>query len=97
MIGDIQRPPKGDRLFLRAWREYRGLTQEELARRAFGLNKDGKSRISKYESGTSDPPLSVLLRLASALGIRACFLFWPPKAVFQLEPPAKHPPSDVME
>jgi transcriptional regulator with XRE-family HTH domain len=51
---------------LRKIREQRGLTQEALA------EKVGVSRgyLSRLEMGRHDPPLSLLRRLAKALGVK---------------------------
>ncbi len=53
---------------LRTWRRERGLTQEELAKKA-GVTK---FYISQLETGIRDnPSLPVLRRLAKALGVSA--------------------------
>ncbi len=53
---------------LRTWRRERGLTQEELAKKA----KVTKFYISQLETGLRDnPSLPVLRRLAKALGVSA--------------------------
>ncbi len=53
---------------LRTWRRARGLTQEELAKKA-GVTK---FYISQLETGIRDnPSLPVLRRLAKALGVSA--------------------------
>ncbi len=53
---------------LRRWRRARGLTQEELAKKA-GVTK---FYISQLETGIRDnPSLPVLQRLAKALGVSA--------------------------
>ncbi len=48
-----------------AWREYLGLTQSELARRA-GMQQ---SSVARIEGGGSKPRQSTLRRLASAMGL----------------------------
>ncbi len=51
---------------LRAWRRERGLTQEELAKKA----KVTKFYVSQLETGLrGNPSLPVLQRLAKALGV----------------------------
>ena len=51
---------------LRTWRQERGFTQEELAKKA----KVTKRYISQLETGLQEnPPLPVLQRLAKALGV----------------------------
>ena len=51
---------------LRTWRQERGFTQEELAKKA----KVTKRYISQLETGHQEnPPLPVLQRLAKALGV----------------------------
>lgn len=57
-----RRPP---RIFLREWRETRGLTQERLAER---LDVE-KMTISKWERGVSAVNTNVMRALADALGI----------------------------
>jgi XRE family transcriptional regulator of biofilm formation len=53
---------------LRTWRRDRGLTQEELAKKA----RVTKFYISQLETGLRDnPSLPVLRRLAKALGVSA--------------------------
>lgn len=49
----------------------RGLTQEDLAR-AIGVTKGA---IGNYETGVSSPKESVLIKLMSALGIDANYLY----------------------
>ena len=50
---------------LREYREYRGLTQEQLAK-AIGV---AKSTIAGYENGNRTPDVSKIKKLAAALGI----------------------------
>jgi transcriptional regulator with XRE-family HTH domain len=52
---------------LKALRERRGLTQEQLA------EKSGVSRtyLARLETGRQDPTLSTLEKLAKALGVKA--------------------------
>jgi len=59
---------------LRTWREYRSLTQQELADK-IGLTRVALARI---ESGTSQPRPSTRRALAKALGIRVEELMEPP-------------------
>jgi transcriptional regulator with XRE-family HTH domain len=59
---------RGERL--RAAREARGLTQDELAVR-LGF---GQSQMNKYENGKSDPTPEVLVRLATALEVSVDWL-----------------------
>ena len=51
---------------VRAWREYLGLTQEELAERA-GMSQPA---VAKLESPTARPRRVTLQKLAAALGLR---------------------------
>ncbi|MFJ5735443.1 helix-turn-helix domain-containing protein [Streptomyces microflavus] len=51
---------------LRAAREHRGLTQIQLGERA---GMDSKT-VHRIEYATSDPSLTMLLRLAAALDVR---------------------------
>jgi len=55
----------GDTRPLRIWREYRGLTQQQLANAA-GV---GKSYISQIEAGKKQPTVAVLQELARALAV----------------------------
>ncbi len=55
---------------LRAWREYRGLTVAELARKS-GL---GATTITELEAGAMDLSVKLLGALADALGARKGFL-----------------------
>lgn len=50
---------------LRVWREFRGLTQEQLAQAA-GISS---SYLSQIETGRRDGTLEVMVRLARALGV----------------------------
>ena len=50
---------------IRAWREYFGLTQQELAQRA-GMSQPALARLEK---GDSKPRASTLKKLAEAMGI----------------------------
>ncbi len=52
---------------LRVWRRYRGLTQQQLARKA----RISKPYLSQLESGAREASLSVLKRLAAALKLDA--------------------------
>ncbi len=52
-------------LALVIFREFRGLSQKELAR----LSRAGKSQVSKYESGRGLPQLPCLERLLDALEV----------------------------
>lgn len=51
---------------LKSARERLGLTQKELASRAFA-DSDFQSLISRYESGAVEPSISTLRRLAPVL------------------------------
>jgi len=52
-------------IYLRAWREEKGLTQSELAQRS----RFGQGVISRIEAGKEDPRISTLHQLAQAIGI----------------------------
>ncbi len=65
---------KPTRLFLTEWREYRHLTQEQLADR-IGTTK---GTISRWENRDRDPPLGALSALAEALDIEPESLFRDP-------------------
>ena len=60
--------------YLRAWRRYRGLTQEQLAERA-GISH---STVSRVENGESDLTRTTAAPLAAALKIRTADLFRDP-------------------
>jgi DNA-binding XRE family transcriptional regulator len=66
-------------LLLRKWRERRGLSLRELARKA-GMDF---STVHRIEKGTMSPTVNALEKLARALGIEARQLLprgWPPRA-----------------
>lgn len=63
-VRPIPKLPRRQRLFLREWRTYRGLTQERLAERA-GLTQ---GLISQLERNASDYTGETLAALANALG-----------------------------
>ena len=50
---------------IRAWREYFGMTQQELAQRA-GMTQPALARLEKYDS---KPRISTLKKIASAMDI----------------------------
>ena len=62
-------------------REFRGLSQAELARRA----SVGKSQLSRYESGRELPKLDSLSRLLTSLGIGFLELFYIVRLLDHLE------------
>ena len=55
----------GGMSLVRAWREYLGLTQEEVARR-MGITQPAYAKI---ESGKTQPRISTYKRLAKAMGV----------------------------
>ena len=61
-------PPIGKRLAMRLkqLRERRGLIQKQLAKKA-GLSH---GYLARLEIGMHDPPLSTLVKLAKALGVK---------------------------
>ncbi|MCZ8100737.1 MAG: helix-turn-helix transcriptional regulator [Burkholderiales bacterium] len=63
-------------LFLREWREHRGLTQDQLAQRV----GRSKGQISGWESGSRGLRQSVAAELAVALGISINDLYRDPIA-----------------
>lgn len=56
---------------LKYWRKRRGLSQEELAKRA----KVGRSYLARLETARQDPTLSTLEKLARALRVKVTRLF----------------------
>ncbi len=56
-----RRPAK---LFLAQWRQFLGLTQEQVAERV----ESTKGTISRWETGTRAPPFEALEALADAFG-----------------------------
>src|SRR5579884_754266 len=54
--------PRGN--FIKAWREFRGLTQDELAE----LCETTAASISRYETGAMPYSRGILERIADALG-----------------------------
>jgi len=72
-------PFNGDvpaRHFLREWREFKGLSQEELGRMVGATG----GMISRYEKGDRGLPLDFMLRLFDALDILPGQFFSPPQA-----------------
>ena len=65
---------RATRLYIEAWREKCGLTQEQLAQRV-GTTK---GTILRWETEVRDPPLAALGALAEAFGIDPPALFHPP-------------------
>jgi transcriptional regulator with XRE-family HTH domain len=59
---------------LREWREYKGVTQEELSARS-GVSRDG---ISNYETGQRSARRHTAERIARALGLEVDALMTPP-------------------
>jgi ribosome-binding protein aMBF1 (putative translation factor) len=57
---------EGDVSLVRAWREYLGLTQDELAGRA-GMTQPA---VAKLEASTARPRRATLQKLAEALGVK---------------------------
>ena len=64
----------GTRVYLREWREKRGLTQKELSL----LTGISESVISRYETGERRMYVDVLVELAGALRAHPGELFSPP-------------------
>lgn len=60
----LQKPRQRRRTFFREWREYRGLTQEQLA----GRLETSVASISRIEKGMQPYTQDVLEALAEALG-----------------------------
>lgn len=67
MVNSNLKRPKYRATNLRAWREYRGLTQETLAERA----EVSTATISRLENGNQIYTQPLLERLAEALGCEA--------------------------
>lgn len=67
-LTEVKRTPVGDRLFNS--RKARGLTQEQLGKKA-GLSK---RMIAHYESDIVMPPIDVLTDLADALHVTVSYL-----------------------
>lgn len=51
---------------IKAFREARGITQQKLAEQ-IGRTE---SSIRKYESGISEPPITLIIKIYKALGIK---------------------------
>ena len=64
-----------DRKRIRFVRQFRGLTQTELAEKS-GLSADenGRIRISQYENGTRVPRKDMLEKISKALHINSMYL-----------------------
>lgn len=67
-MADRKRIFRGDRL--RALREARQLTQDELA----DLVGFGQSQLNKYENNKSEPTLEIISRLAREFGVTSDYL-----------------------
>lgn len=52
---------------IRRWREHRGVSQRELARRT--VPPTHSETVSRIESGTRQPTITHLYRIADALGV----------------------------
>jgi transcriptional regulator with XRE-family HTH domain len=63
------------RFYLKEWRQFRGLSQEDLA----AALKTSKGEISRYERGHRAYSLLVQFRLAKALSIKPWQFFFPPE------------------
>lgn len=74
--------PMEHRLYLSAWREHLGVSQEVFAEAA-GLSH--RSGISRVESGKKRLSLQKLSNLATALKINPGDLFYPPPSTLQTE------------
>ena len=72
---------------LKDWRKIRGLSQWDLADKS-GV---GYASIARIETGRQDPTVSMLTRLAEALGIRLVDLLTRPKASRQAHRDRKRP------
>lgn len=70
------RSSKPIRHFLREWREYRGLTQQQVADRL----DTGKDQISRWENSKRGLTMEVQFALAEALGIDPADLLRDPQA-----------------
>jgi transcriptional regulator with XRE-family HTH domain len=64
------------RHYLREWREFRGLTQDDLSL----LAGASQNEIADYETGERSIRLEMQFKLMWALGITAAHLFEPPPA-----------------
>ena len=62
------------RYYLKEWRQFRGMSQEDLA----AALKTSKGEISRYERGKRAYSLLVQFRLAKALSIKPWQFFFPP-------------------
>lgn len=67
-------PKRPHRQYLREWREFRGLTQQQLADRL----ETGKDQISRWESGKRGMSLEVVDALCEAIAIEPGDLFRDP-------------------
>lgn len=65
---------KPERHFLREWREYKGLTQQQLANRL----DTGKDQVSRFENYKRRMTLDAASAFASALGIDTLAIFRDP-------------------
>lgn len=75
-------PKKPQRLFLRLWREAKGVTQQQIADRV-GTTK---GTVSKWENGAIRPSLGVVAAYAEALDESPARMYGPPPAA-EVSPP----------
>jgi transcriptional regulator with XRE-family HTH domain len=79
MLGGMSAPPLSIRLLLakrvRELRKAAGWSQTELGvRMGFSESNSSAVRISRYESGDSEPGLDTIKQLAAALGVSVAYL-----------------------
>ena len=91
-------PKRTKRIFLREWREHRGLTGEKLAEKL----DTGKDQISRWENSKRRINLDVQLVLAEALNIEPEDLFRDPAtpsadALLRGAPPGTKEPSVTID
>lgn len=78
-IPRIHASRRPQRLFIREWRLYRGLSLEALGGRL--SNPVGRSTVKKWESGARQPKPDIQADLAAALQIEPHELWRPPNQV----------------
>jgi transcriptional regulator with XRE-family HTH domain len=71
MVKRIQPNKTSVKVYLLEWREYRGMTQDELAERIDTTN----GAISRWENGKRDITVGVLAAIAEALHCHVVDLF----------------------
>lgn len=82
-------PRRPVHIYLREWREHRGLTQQQVADR-LGVDK---ATISRWEGGKRSPSLNVLAAVCEALSVPLSDIHGLPGTAPPLAPAGNHGPD----